>query len=252
MQHIREAEELSRELGGTDKDVKEYFFGLPPSRLAHVLQLYRQRYGEKEYEWATKTFAKWKTGKVKMSGQTASRLFNLLPPLMPLGEKYKLTESLWRHVGPSSKRRLRVGTDASVDDAVGKAREHVEGVVNGYQIPDGLARRFEWLSAGDVTVKQQLLNHVQGLEKKLVVEDLRERLPVLINHLRQDSASMTKRVAHTLTVGKHELEVLVDRNASGVGLEDWTPAGGAQANMTWLWWVLGIAAVILFFVLRKH
>lgn len=26
LQHIREGEELSRELGGTDKDVKQYFF----------------------------------------------------------------------------------------------------------------------------------------------------------------------------------------------------------------------------------
>lgn len=203
--------------------------------------------------WDVVMFAKWMSGQVEMSGLVAIRLFNLLPALMPLEEKYKLTESLWRHVGPSSKRRLRVGTDASVEDAVGKAREHVEGVVNGYQIPEGLGRRFDWLSAGDVGVKQQLLNYIQGLEKKLVVEDLRRRLPVLINHLRQDSASMTKRVAYTLTVGKHELEVLVDRNTSGVSLEDWTPAGAAgQGNMTWMWWVLGIAALILLFALRKH
>lgn len=252
-QHIREAEALSRELGGTDKDVKEYFFSLSPAQLSQVLQLYGQRYGQDARDYAVQTMSDWRSGRRKMAGQTASRLFNLLPPLMPIGEKYKLTEGLWRHVGPSSKRRLRVGADASVDDALAAARDHVESVVSGYQIPDGLARRFEWLSAGDVSVKQQLLNHVQGLEKKLVVEDLRQRLPVLINHLRQDSANLTKRVAHTLVVGKHELEVLVDGTASGVQLEEWRPISSTGGGgLTWLWWVLAIGAAVLFFALKKH
>jgi hypothetical protein len=241
-------------LGGTDKDVKDYFFSLPPSRLTHVLRLYGQKFGEDKREYAANTMSDWRAGRRKMSGLVAGRLFNLLPPLMPIDEKYKLTESLWRHVGPSSKRRLRVGMDASLDQAMTKAREHVEGVVNGYHIPEGLARRFEWLSSGDVTIKQQLLNHVQALEKKLVVEDLRQRLPVLIEHLRQDSSNMTKRAAHTLTVGKHELEVLIDRKASGASLEEWSSSSGSarQSNMAWLWLVLGIAAIVLFFALRKH
>ena len=37
---------------------------------------------------------KWRTGRVQMSGMVAERLFNLLPPRMPLGVKYKLVEGL--------------------------------------------------------------------------------------------------------------------------------------------------------------
>jgi hypothetical protein len=33
LQHIHEAEELSQQLGGTDEDVKKYFFSLPPKEL---------------------------------------------------------------------------------------------------------------------------------------------------------------------------------------------------------------------------
>ena len=33
LQHIEEAKQLTRELGGTDKDVKEYFFSLPTNEL---------------------------------------------------------------------------------------------------------------------------------------------------------------------------------------------------------------------------
>jgi hypothetical protein len=217
------------------------------------LYLYGQKHGEKARQYAEETIPRWQPGRVKMAGQTAARLFDLLPPLMPLPEKYRLAENLWRHVGPQSKRRLRVGLDATVDDALARTAEHIEGVVNNYVIPDGLTQRFNWLSAGDVNLKQQLLNHLQGLEKKLVVEDARQHLPAMLEHLRQDADGHTKRLARILKVGKHELEILIDRGASGAQLEEWRPQSSmGAASLSWLWWLLGIIGVILFFVLRKH
>ena len=43
---------------------------------------------------AKKAIQKWKTGTVHMSGTVAERLFKLLPPRMPLADKYQLFESL--------------------------------------------------------------------------------------------------------------------------------------------------------------
>jgi len=124
-----------------------------------------------------------------MAGQTAARLFKLMPPLMPLAKKCELTESLWRQVGTASKRRLRVGLDADLEATVGKVREHIDGVVFGYQIPGALTRQFQWLSSGDVGVKQQMLNHLQDLEKRLVVEAARQQLPVMLEHLSRTHSS---------------------------------------------------------------
>ena len=104
-----------------------------------------------------------------MSGLVASRLYSLLPPRMPLEAKYKLTEVLWRHVGPSSKKTLRVGSDASIDAIVEIASKHIDEVVTEYKIPDKLERRFEWLSSGDVEVKQRLLIHLRMMEKALPI-----------------------------------------------------------------------------------
>ena len=50
-------------------------------------------------EYAANTIPKWRTGRVQMGGMIAERLFNLLPPRMPLAVKYKLVEGLWHHVG---------------------------------------------------------------------------------------------------------------------------------------------------------
>jgi hypothetical protein len=90
-----------------DQGVKAYFFSLSPVELTAVLDDYQRAYGSEAREYAAKTIPKWRSGRVQMSGMVAERLFNLLPPRMPLGVKYKLVEGLWHHVGPSSKHRVR-------------------------------------------------------------------------------------------------------------------------------------------------
>jgi hypothetical protein len=63
-------------------------------------------------KYAEQTMRKWRAGTVQMSGTVAERLFSLLPPRMPLTEKYKLVETLWTHVGPRSKKIVSLGLDA--------------------------------------------------------------------------------------------------------------------------------------------
>ena len=111
-------ERITAQLGGMDQAVKAYFFSLSPVELTAILDDYQRAYGSKASEYATDTIPKWRTGRVQMSGMVAERLFNLLPPRMPLGVKYKLVEGLWHHVGPSSKHRIRVGADANVAEVI--------------------------------------------------------------------------------------------------------------------------------------
>ena len=43
-QHIEDAQRLSRELGGTDVDVKKYFFSLPSNQLNVILTEYGEKF----------------------------------------------------------------------------------------------------------------------------------------------------------------------------------------------------------------
>ncbi len=244
-QHKREAAELSRELGGMDSDVKQYFFNLPEASLKKILDEYEKRYGSSARQYAALTMPTWRTGKRTMSGMVASRLFDLLPPRMPLAAKYKLTEGLWQHFGPSSKKRLRIGLDAdpsAVHDAI---RTHLDNVVVSHQIPQQLEARFNWLSSGDVAVKQQLLNHLRSQERALIAEGARLQMPVLTEHLKSDAQALTTRVAQQLRIGKHEIELLIDINATGIALEEWAPpprpTSAARDDSSWYWvfWLIG-------------
>jgi hypothetical protein len=257
LQHIEEYRRLEAELGSTVIEaVKQYLFSLPPHQLRVILDDYGQKYGRNARNYATEQkIREWQTRRVHMGGQTAARLFNLLPPRMPLPTKYQLVENLWNHVGPKSKKTLRVGLDANVEQVLEAVRKHLDGLV-AHRISEELERQFNWLAARDSQVKQDLLNHLrQQYEKQLVAESARLQLPVMIEHLRSEAGQHTHRLAQVLKIGNHELEIALDKSASGVAIVEPLAARPAAAftqaaNYKWLWWVVA-AIVVLFLMMRK-
>jgi hypothetical protein len=179
---------------------------------------------------------------------------------MPLATKYQLIENLWNHVGPKSKKTLRVGLDANIEQVLDAITSHIDNVVVHFRIPESLERRFNWLAAGDAHVKQDLLNHLRSFEKALVVDGARERLPVMIEHLRSEAGRHTHRIADVLKIGNHELELLIDKASSGVSVVEpfvslqstvIRTASAATGSYKWLWWVAA-AAVALFIFARPQ
>ncbi|WP_316232849.1 hypothetical protein [Bradyrhizobium sp. SZCCHNPS2010] len=194
-----------------------------------------------------------------MSGTVAERLFRLLPPRMPLQEKYRLIENLWTHVGPRSRKVLRVGVGTDIDQIIEVVQAHMNDVVVRYTIPPSLEKRFEWLSAGDSQAKQNLLNHFLEHEKTFVVEGARHRIPVLLEHLQSEAGANTHRAAEVLKIGNHELEVAVDRNALAAKLEEpyivpsWSAPlrqSAAAPSYRWVLWVAG--AILVLYLLGHH
>jgi hypothetical protein len=254
LEHIASAKRLTAELGGMDQGVKAYFFSLSPLELSAILDDYERAYGRQAREYAADTLPKWHAGRVQMSGMVAERLFNLLPPRMPLPIKYKLVEGLWHHVGPTSKHRIRVGADADEAAVVELARSQISNFVVNYKIPESIERRFDWLSGGDVSVKQMLLSHIQEIEKSIVVGAVRAQVPVMLEHLRC-AGSHTGRLAQIVQVGKHELELLMDKTATGVRVEDPTRFASAKTSRSYaglIWLVLIVGFIIFLIVSRSH
>jgi hypothetical protein len=240
-------------MGGLDEDVKSYFFALPASELKRILDAYEAAHGASAREYAEQAIPKWRTGRVTMSGMVAERLFGLLPRFMPLQKKYALTEGMWRHLGPSSKKMLRVGLDASVDEVVAKVREHITDVVTAYHIPEAMERRFAWLSQGDVAVKQQLLNHLREQEKHLVINGARAQVALLLDRLRTDVQGQIGRMAHVFQIGKHELHVVFERDRQGVTIEEFRHLQSpSEQKASLLPWVIGALVLLALMLLMRR
>jgi hypothetical protein len=79
----------------------------------------------------------------------------------------------------------------------------------------------------------------------------------MLEHLRSEQGQNTHRLAQVLKIGKHELEVSLEKGFSGVALVDppsrFASTGtskSAGSDYRWLWWVIGIA-VLLYLMTRK-
>ena len=99
--HIKAAEEFSYAVGGSDDIVKKAFFDLSHDAFLLLLDSYEQRFGKPARDYALKAISAWRSGKRRMSGIVAKRLFDLMPPLMQLSEKHKIVEVMWKKFGPS-------------------------------------------------------------------------------------------------------------------------------------------------------
>ena len=169
------------------------------------------------------------------------RLFNLLPPHMPIRDKYSLVEKLWEKYCPKSNKVLLVGPNAKEDEITNGIRVHLMEVVKEYQIPEPLERRFQWLSAGDVNVEQQLLNHFLQRERDLITQGMKDRVPVLLGHLKEHGSN-TQKLEQNITIGKHSLLIRFESNNNGVRLVE--PSSmkihrSESSTSKWIWQIVG-------------
>jgi hypothetical protein len=137
LRHIEEARAFSNEIGGTDADVKRYFFSLSGSTLDEIFLAYGKLNGKEAEQYARQTFQKWKSRSTQMSGLVVERLFNLLPPRMPTATKLELAGNIWRHFGPSSAHYFTVGPAADAKSVVDAISDKLNAAIQTYQIPDG-------------------------------------------------------------------------------------------------------------------
>ena len=213
LRHIEEARHFSSEVGGVDGDVKRFFFSLSAYELEALLKEYGQKYGEDTRQYAVEAYPHWKSGRRQMSGLVAKRLFDLLPNRMPLSTRYELVRKLWEHFCPKSHEVFYVGTGANMAQLQSRVSAHLEKVVQDYYISEILAEKFQWLSGGDVQVRQQLQNYFQQLKKAFLAEALRNRLDVLASHLNDCPEGHT---FQTIKLGNHVIEIKCTHLADGV------------------------------------
>jgi len=261
--HIEEAREFEREMGGTVSDVKKYFFGLSSTALDEIFTAYGRRHnssaktaGKPSAEaYARQTFPKWKSGATKMSGLVAKRLFDFLPPQMPIATKLELAGNVWRHFGAASTHHFTVGPNANASHVMDTIRQKLDSVIQDYNIPQNVKNRFDWLSRGDVRVKEQLLNHFRQMDRKLAADSLQSQLPILQAQM-SDPSTYAKSIRTKIEIHKHSVEIWIDprldadfREGPPERREGPPERKPTASGMPWGIWIVIMAALILAMIL---
>jgi|GEM_PF-5235006 hypothetical protein len=109
------------------------------------------------------------------------------------------------------------------------------------------------LASNDVVVKQQLLNHLQTLDKTLVIEASKVQTASMLRHLSDERSVFTHLYTHRVEVGKHRITFIADKEIEGIRLEDEThpsPIGHFQDQRTYVWvfWLIVAVVIVLFFI----
>jgi hypothetical protein len=251
IQHIEEAKALSRELGGTDQDVKKWFFSLRQSDLNKILKQYESAYGSKPAEYARETMPDWRSGKRKMSGLVAERLYKLLPPFMPIETKFSLVESLWHHVGPVKKRLIKAGVETSQADVLNAVTAEVRALTTDWVFPEQMQNRFKWLSADDASTYQKLLAHIKEQERALGESVLQDQIPILKAKFENDLRETTSRISYIIEVGKQSVELRMTSDIETLSVGDWHPEYASKSHSTstdgipWWIWIAGILTLFI-------
>ena len=244
--HVEEARRFSHEIGGTDEDVKRYFFSLPQKELNPILIEYGHINGEKAEAYARTTFSKWRSGQTRMSGLVARRLFNLLPPRMPLQIKFELAENIWKHFGPSSTTSIRIGPNTPITRVVTLVLLKLDQVVTEYSIPENVKNRFDWIAAGDIGLKENLLNHFRQIEKTLAAQKTENEIPNLQKQVR-DHGETTKLAKSVITIHKHQFNLFVLSDLEDQILEG-PPPTLSSSSSGFNWWIVIGVVIGLFFI----
>ncbi len=227
-----------------DQEVKDYFFNLPADQRQKVFEGYGRKYGQQKREYAEATFTKWKNGTVHMSGLVAERLFDFLPPIMPINLKLRIVEGLFENSGPSKSDYVLAPIGAPPAQVIAFIGDTLLSDLEGQQIASGLKSQFGWLAGEDAQVAEQLLQHSLRLTidaKKAATELIMRQM----DQSRAEHADVVKDVVSTIRIRKHEVHIkrsdAVDQIAT---VDRWTfERGGRQPERQssdggWTWLII--------------
>lgn len=252
--HLEEAEAFSKEIGGTDKDVKNYFFSLPYNELNEILKEYGKKFGSSPESYARETFDAWRTGRRGMSGLVAKRLFDLLPPRMPLEKKYELADNIWRYYGPTTVNYYTINQSADINELSRIIGDKLDSTVTIYNIPQNIKNRFKWLSSGDITVEETLLNYFRQQQKSLVLYKLRTEIPILQRQL-QNHSDKTGLIKSELQINNNKIIITLvadyPKTIEETQIQYYKPSAsklGTDTDFSWVLLIIGAIIVYLFFI----
>lgn len=207
IRHIAERNELSRRFGGIDREVEQIFLALPSGELERLFQRYGQTYGDEPEAYAREAYPKWKAGTVKMSGQTASRLLELLPPYLSTDKRFDLVKQLRsRHF---QRKTVRIqSTPATWRTDLVKPIQDLVASSGSFQLPAHLQETASWLADGDTAAAQRLLAAAEQEEAAIRVVYIDEELRRIESLMRD--IDTTRRVSHTLRLPQGDITLNVE------------------------------------------
>ena len=205
--HRRKRHEVTQRFGGIDEDIEAIFLNLSPGQLTGLFQEYEGRHGWNAAAYTRKTYPKWKSGSVMLSGQTALRLLDLLPPYLSSDIRYELIRKLRRHCIARSS--VRVSCEpANWRETIDPAVEAVISHSRSQELPLHVTSVATWLTNNDSRAAEKLLVAAEE-EEALIRTRLLAQEFARIDSLVQAYDKSRPAISHIISLPQGEIHVTI-------------------------------------------
>ena len=195
--HQSERSRLSSQFAGIDREIESIFLNLKSHSLNGLLLKYGKQHGKSAESYARKTYPKWKRGEVKLSGQTAQRLLELVPPFLSTEKRYELVKKLRDKYAKKGSAYV----SASIYDWREKIADEVNKMVEdrrAFDFNETLKNRATWLTSGDTENAKKILNALDEEEAKIRASYLESEFKRIESFIA--TVENTESITHTLEI----------------------------------------------------
>ena len=149
--------------------IKRAFFNLSWEKRFECFSIYAQKYGKGPASYAEKTYHSWKSGSVGMSGQTARRVLEIVPVILPRETRLELLETYL----PSFEEKIRDTLDQQWGKSgTIKALDLESTYVTAQQTINQMRFYMEWF-VKDMFSEHEIA-HLENVVRWLMLTRLRE------------------------------------------------------------------------------
>ena len=221
---------ISNTYGHIDNDVEMAFYQLPSDKMEALLNEYGRKYGKSPKSYVKKTFKSWKYGDVKLSGQIAERLIELLPPFLTVEQRYILIRKLRLYYLELSKKTVYLST--TPDTWHEKVLSEVDKMISSsklFMLPEHISKKIEWLSNGDAEVVHKILCSIEE-EISIIKTDYLETEMKRINELVLLLNNNNTTVIHDITLPQGTINLTIEKNTHLKAIESHNRSNKMKEN----------------------
>jgi len=163
--HVHAYEMLSFKLGPIVDNVRDAFFELSEESLHSLLMVYRNKYGHKPADYALEAYPIWKSGKRKMSGQTAQRLLDLIPKYLTSEQRFTMVKKLCDYHSETIDHYISVDKD-NINQAFSEVEKAINKIKKSHSlkyIPEDVLETVKWLNDADIVVTRSMLSQIDDV-----------------------------------------------------------------------------------------
>lgn len=181
------ATKLKKQFGGAIEEISRAFYAMDSRNMSALLQRYGQLYGDNAEDYARRTMDKWRSGEVKLSGQTLERLIKLVPPYLSPEKRLELLALiLKRHERKPNTQRIEVNVKKPEEGLaeIDRAMNRIVVTDELAYLPSYVMDAAKWLYSDDVTTARAMLAELSSVETRALKASATREIELLKRTIR--------------------------------------------------------------------